>query len=271
MERLHALRLVVEHLVGARDLALARLGARRSLGAIDGAPRRLLRLRLRRASGFFVLAARLFDTPSDGGAGHEKRFVTPTKGGTLCQRGSFGAETPNASFVASFVAAGCSFRLVSSRLVQMGIRGSVATRAARRLRTSRVFGHRPARASLRALRCARSSSRVSGVMVASRSCAWDGAWLGQGGMTKAETDARWLTGRTRAANPGGRRTCSRMRASSLDDKMTGPMAADAAWRRGRGRECALVSGSHSVDVSRRREKVDAAARVRDAEQVSKKS
>ena len=99
---------------------------------------------------------------------------------------------------------GCSFRLVSCvSCVQMGIRGSVATRTARRSRTSSVFGHRPARASLRALRCARSSSRVSGVMVASRSCAWDGAWLGQGGMTKAETDARWLTGRTRAANPRG--------------------------------------------------------------------
>jgi hypothetical protein len=74
----------------------------------------------------------------------------------------------------------------------------------------------------------------------------DGAWFGQGGMTKAETDARWLTGRTRAANPGGRRTCSRMRASSLDDKMTGPMAADAASRRGRGRECALLFGSRSL-------------------------
>lgn len=179
----------------------------------------------------------------------KRKEVCHTNGGTLFVSAVRSARTPNASFVASFVAAGCSFRLVSSRLVQMGIRGSVATRAARRLRTSRVFGHRPARASLRALRCARSSSRVSGVMVASRSCAWDGAWLGQGGMTKAETDARWLTGRTRAANPGGRRTCSRMRASSLDDKMTGPMAADAAWRRGRGRECALVSGSHSVDVS----------------------
>ena len=250
MERLHALRLVVQHLVGARDLALARLGARRSLGAIDGAPRRLLRLRLRRASGFFVLAARLFDTPSDVGAGHEKRFVTTHRGDTLSARFvRRGRRTRHSAHRSSRRRR--SFRLVSCvSCVQMGIRGSVATRAARRSRTSSVFGHRPARASLRALRCARSSSRVSGVMVASRSCAWDGAWLGQGGMTKAETDARWLTGRTRAANPRGGRTCSRMRVSSLDDKMTGPMAADAAWRRGRGRECALVSGSsHSVDVS----------------------
>jgi hypothetical protein len=201
VERLHTLRLVVQHLVGARDLALARLGARRSLGAIDGAARRLLRLRLRRASGFFVLAARLLDTPSDGGAGHEERFVTPT-GKTLCQRGSFGADAERV--IRRVIRRGerRSFRLVSSRLVSSKW-GSVATRVARRSRTSSVFGHRPARASLRALRCARSSSRVSGVMVASRSCAWDGAWLGQGGMTKAETDARWLTGRTRAANPGG--------------------------------------------------------------------
>jgi hypothetical protein len=159
VERFHAFRLVVQHLVGARDLALTRLGARRSLGAIGGAARRLLRGGLRRASGFFVLAASLFDVVGRVGSevGTSARFVRRVR--------------RDADFLFFFASARFD---VSSRLVQNGIGGSVATRAAGRSRTSSVFGHRAARASLRALRCARSSSRVSGVMVASRSCAWTG-------------------------------------------------------------------------------------------------
>jgi hypothetical protein len=96
-------------------LALTRLGARRSLGAIGGAARRLLRGGLRRASGFFVLAASLFDVVGRVGSevGTSARFVRRVR--------------RDADFLFFFASARFD---VSSRLVQNGIGGSVATRAA---------------------------------------------------------------------------------------------------------------------------------------------
>ena len=71
---------------------------------------------------------------------------------------------------------------------------------------------------------------------------------------KAEMVARWLTESRARRAPGGERTCSRMRASSLDDKITGPMSVDAASLSGRGRERARVPGSQHFVFSGKKRK-----------------
>jgi hypothetical protein len=182
-------------------LALTRLGARRSLGAIGGAARRLLRGGLRRASGFFVLAASLFDV------GSVRRWGR--------QRGSSVAfvETPTFFF---FFRERALRRLVSSRPKwDRRVRRDEGGGAIAYLERVRPPGRAGIAQSLevRAVVVARfrGDGRVAKLRV-------DGAWFGQGGMTKAETDARWLTGRARAANARGGRVpapaCARARSTT---------------------------------------------------------
>jgi hypothetical protein len=203
VERFHAFRLVVQHLVGARDLALTRLGARRSLGAIGGAARRLLRGGLRRASGFFVLAASLFDVVGRVGSevGTSARFVRRVR--------------RDADFLFFFRERALR-RLVSSRPKwDRRVRRDEGGGAIAYLERVRPPGRAGIAQSLevRAVVVARfrGDGRVAKLRV-------DGAWFGQGGMTKAETDARWLTGRARAANALGGRVpapaCARARSTT---------------------------------------------------------
>ena len=170
--KLHALRLVASILL-ARATALARLARAK--------PRRPGRCR-RSASAARAACSR--GTPvrhtERRRCGSRKKVCHNTQGGYFVSAVR-SARTPNASFSASFVAASTLF---SSRLVCLVCpngdprvrrhEGGAAIAYLERVRP-------PARAGIaqslevRAVVVARFR-----VMVASRSCAWDGAWLGQG-------------------------------------------------------------------------------------------